>query len=104
MREKTVAHARTRRLPTSLPVPPVDNSGRSLRILFLVSAHNGLSQRSSIALSELGHEVEIAVVDSGTAMEAAVRDHDPELIVCPFLEAISNRGAGTLPRMLLRPR
>ena len=58
----------------------------SLRILFLVSAHNGLSQRAWIALTELGHEVTVAVVDSAAAMEAAVREHDPQLIVCPFLK------------------
>ncbi len=57
-----------------------------LRILFLVSAHNGLSQRAWIELTELGHEVEVAVVDSAAAMEAAVGEHDPELIVCPFLK------------------
>ena len=45
----------------------------SLRILFLVSAHNGLSQRAWIALTELGHEVTVAVVASAQAMEAAVR-------------------------------
>ena len=57
-----------------------------LRILFLVSAHNSLSQRAWIALSELGHEVRVAVVDSATGMEAAVAEHQPELIVCPFLK------------------
>jgi hypothetical protein len=57
----------------------------SLRILFLVTAHNGLSQRAWIELSELGHEVAVAVVDSAAAMQAAVRDHDPQLIVCRFL-------------------
>ena len=44
----------------------------SLRILFLVSAHNSLSQRAWIALTELGHDVAVAVVDSAAAMEAAV--------------------------------
>jgi putative two-component system protein, hydrogenase maturation factor HypX/HoxX len=58
----------------------------SLRILFLVSAHNGLSQRAWIELSELGHEVTVAVVDSAAAMETAVVEHDPELIVCPMLK------------------
>ena len=43
-------------------------------ILFLVSAHNGLSQRAWIALTELGHDVAVAVVDSAAAMEAAVAD------------------------------
>ncbi|MGZ4243759.1 MAG: hydrogenase maturation protein [Solirubrobacteraceae bacterium] len=61
---------------------------RSLRILFLVSAHNGLSQRAWIALTELGHEVDVAVVDSPSAMEAAVGARDPDLIVCPFLKTL----------------
>ena len=61
---------------------------RSLRILFLVSAHNSLSQRAYIALTELGHEVAVAVVDSGAAMEAAVLRHRPELIVCPMLKKL----------------
>ena len=61
---------------------------RSLRILFLVSAHNGLSQRAWIALTERGHDVTVAVVDSAAAMEAAAREHDPQLIVCPFLKQI----------------
>lgn len=56
------------------------------RVLFLVSAHNGLSQRAYIALTELGHEVAVAVVDSAAQMEAAVRRHRPELIVCPMLK------------------
>ena len=78
--------------PASVELSPrVDPRGRLgrrcalLRILFLVSAHNGLSQRAWIALTELGHRVEVAVVGSAAAMEAAVRAHDPELIVCPFL-------------------
>jgi putative two-component system protein, hydrogenase maturation factor HypX/HoxX len=56
------------------------------RILFLVSAHNGLSQRAWVALTELGYEVEVAVVDCDAEMEAAVAQHRPELIVCPFLK------------------
>ena len=63
-------------------------SARSLRILFLVSAHNSLSQRAWIALTELGHEVTVAVVDSAAAMEAAVGAHRPQLIVCPFLKTL----------------
>jgi putative two-component system protein, hydrogenase maturation factor HypX/HoxX len=56
------------------------------RILFLVSAHNGLSQRAWVALTELGHEVAVAVVDCDAEMEAAVAEHRPELIACPFLK------------------
>jgi putative two-component system hydrogenase maturation factor HypX/HoxX len=58
----------------------------SKRVLFLVSAHNSLSQRAWVELTELGHEVTVAVVDSGAAMEAAVMLHDPQLIVCPMLK------------------
>jgi putative two-component system protein, hydrogenase maturation factor HypX/HoxX len=60
----------------------------SRRILFLVSAHNSLSQRAYIALTELGHRVEVAVVDGAEAMEAAVASHRPELIVCPMLKKL----------------
>ena len=58
------------------------------RSCFLVSAHNSLSQRAFIALTELGHRVTVEVVDSGEAMEAAVERHRPELIVCPMLKKI----------------
>ena len=88
MRKNTATHGRRPEFLTSIAAPPVGASERSLRILFLVSAHNGLSQCSWLALTELGHNVEVAVVDSGAAMEAAVRDHDPELIVCPFLKTM----------------
>ena len=59
-----------------------------MQILFLVSAHNSLSQRAWIALTELGHQVAVAVVDSASAMETAVRAHAPDLIVCPFLKTM----------------
>ena len=59
-----------------------------MQILFLVSAHNSLSQRAWIALTELDHDVAVAVVDSPSAMEAAVRAHAPDLIVCPFLKTM----------------
>lgn len=65
-----------------------DEPTRPLRVLFLVSAHNGLSQRTLIVLSELGHQVTVAVVDRVEAMKAAVDEHDPELIVCPFLKTM----------------
>src|ERR1700749_4174672 len=60
----------------------------SLRILFLVSSHNGLSQRALVALTELGHEVAVATVDSAAEMQAAADEHRPDLIVCPFLKKL----------------
>ena len=59
-----------------------------MRILFLVSAHNSLSQLAQIALTEEGHEISVAVVSTGLEMEAAVARHRPQLIVCPMLKAI----------------
>ena len=56
------------------------------RILFLVSAHNSLSQRAYVELTERGHDVDVEVVDDAAAMEAAVARHRPELIVCPMLK------------------
>ena len=83
-----VRDAPIRDFSRSMPAWAAGESDRSLRILFLVSAHNGLSQRAAIALRELGHQVAVAVVDSAAMMEAAVREHDPELIVCPFLKTM----------------
>jgi putative two-component system hydrogenase maturation factor HypX/HoxX len=61
-------------------------ANNGLKVLFLVSAHNSLSQRAYIALTELGHDVTVQVVSAGHEMEAAVAQHQPELIVCPMLK------------------
>jgi putative two-component system hydrogenase maturation factor HypX/HoxX len=73
----------------------------ALRILFLVSAHNSLSQRAEIALTELGHSVDVAVVETGEAMEAAVARHRPELIVCPMLKKIIPESVWSRHRCLI---
>ena len=77
-----------------------------MRVLFLVSAHNSLSQRAWIALTERGHDVTVAVVDSAAAMEAAVSEHRPQLIVCPMLKKLipeSIWSAASLPDRAPRP-
>jgi putative two-component system protein, hydrogenase maturation factor HypX/HoxX len=71
------------RLRGELPTPVVE---KPLRILFVTSAHNSLSQRAYIALTEMGHEVTVQVVDSPELIEAAAGAHDPHLIVCPMLK------------------
>jgi putative two-component system protein, hydrogenase maturation factor HypX/HoxX len=86
MLEGTVTYAPILEPPRSIPTPTSRESRTQLRVLFLVSAHNGLSQRAWIALRGQGHAVEVAVVDSSEAMEAADAEHDPDLIVCPFLK------------------
>lgn len=58
----------------------------ALRILFLCSAHNGLSQRAWAELNARGHRVAVAVVADAEAMRAAVRREQPELIVAPMLK------------------
>ncbi len=68
--------------------PDAPRAERPLRILFLASAHNSLSQRVLVALTEVGHDVTVEVVESGEAIEAAVARHAPELIVCPMLKTI----------------
>jgi putative two-component system hydrogenase maturation factor HypX/HoxX len=75
--------ARATRLAPAAPL-----AERPLRILFLVSAHNSLSQRVFVALTDLGHDVSVEVVDSSAPIEAAVARHTPELIVCPMLKSI----------------
>ena len=72
-----------------------------MRILFLVSAHNSLSQRAWIALTELGHDVDVAVVDSGEAMEAAVAVQRPDLVVCPMLKKLIPESVWSTHRCLV---
>ncbi|HUA72744.1 MAG TPA: hydrogenase maturation protein [Solirubrobacteraceae bacterium] len=66
-----------------VPTPVVENP---LRILFVTSAHNSLSQRAYIALTEMGHEVTVQVVDSTELIESAAEVHKPDLVVCPMLK------------------
>ena len=66
-----------------VPAPAAENP---LRILFVTSAHNSLSQRCYIALTEMGHEVTVQVVDSSDLIESAVEVHKPDLVVCPMLK------------------
>jgi putative two-component system hydrogenase maturation factor HypX/HoxX len=73
----------------------------SLRILFLVSSHNGLSQRALVALTELGHEVTVAIVDSAAEMQAAADEHCPDLIVCPFLRKMIPESVWSKHRCLI---
>ncbi len=79
--------------------PPL--AAPALRVLFVTSAHNSLSQRALVALSELGHRIAVEVVDSGEAIEAAVARHRPELIVCPMLKTFIPDSVWTKHRCLI---
>jgi len=57
-----------------------------MRILFITSAHNSLSQRLLIELEERGHAIELALATSDSTMVGAVAQHAPELIIAPMLK------------------
>ena len=57
-----------------------------MRILFLTSAHNSLSQRLLIELGERGHEMTVCVAATSEAMIAAATREAPELIIAPMLK------------------
>jgi putative two-component system protein, hydrogenase maturation factor HypX/HoxX len=71
------------RLRGEVPTPVAE---KPLRILFVTSAHNSLSQRCYIALTEMGHDVTVHVVDSSELIESAVEVQNPDLVVCPMLK------------------
>ncbi|HEY9134071.1 MAG TPA: enoyl-CoA hydratase-related protein [Dyella sp.] len=58
-----------------------------MRILFLCSRHNGLSQRAQVLLEELGHHLDIVEVVHGAQMEAAAERFRPDVILAPMLTA-----------------
>ena len=57
-----------------------------MRILFLTSAHNSLSQRLLIELGERGHEIRVCIAATGEAMVAAISHEAPDLILAPMLK------------------
>ena len=57
-----------------------------MRILFLTSAHNSLSQRLFVELTERGHEIRVSVVANGEEMIEAAEQHAPDLIIAPMLK------------------
>ena len=57
-----------------------------MRILLLVTAFNGLTQRAWCSLREAGHDVGVQLATSSHDMIEGTRAADPELIICPFLK------------------
>ena len=58
-----------------------------MKILFLTTAHNSLSQRLLIELTGRGHEVAGALASSDEAMLKGVAENHPDLIIAPMLKA-----------------
>lgn len=57
-----------------------------MKILFIVTSFNGLSQRAWIELDRLNHQVKVHVASSSESMERAVITYEPELIIAPYLK------------------
>lgn len=57
-----------------------------MRILFLTSAHNSLSQRAQVELWERDHEVTVELALSDEVMLEAATSYEPDLIVAPMLK------------------
>ncbi len=57
-----------------------------MKILFLTTAFNGMAHRAWIELDRLNHQARVQIATSPEAMEAAVDEFDPELIIAPFLK------------------
>ena len=62
-----------------------------MRILLLSSAYNSLTQHAHIELKGLGHNVGVAVGTTGDAMRDAVRQFQPDLVLCPMLAQVIPR-------------
>lgn len=77
-----------------------------MRILLLVSAYNGLTQRVWCDLKEAGHEVGVllAPVHDDADLVAAVDDIAPDLILCPFLKhRVPQQVWGRYPTVVIHP-
>lgn len=58
-----------------------------MRILFIASSHNGLSQRLQCELEDDGHFIEIAIFQSANQIVEIVEHCSPDLILAPFLKS-----------------
>jgi putative two-component system hydrogenase maturation factor HypX/HoxX len=67
-----------------LAVPPWNT--QHMRILFITTAHNSLSQRLEIELRQRGHAIALCVGGSPDSMLEAVQRARPDLILAPMLK------------------
>src|SRR6266567_8398921 len=59
-----------------------------MKIVFLTTAHNSLSQRAYVELVDRGHTVIVAIASSAEVMIEAVNREHPDLIVAPMLRKV----------------
>jgi putative two-component system protein, hydrogenase maturation factor HypX/HoxX len=61
-----------------------------MKILFLTSAHNSLSQRLFTELTERGHTLAVALATSEEAMVTAVAQQEPDVIIKGSISTLLN--------------
>jgi len=57
-----------------------------VKVLLISTAHNSLSQRVLVELTDRGHSAEVCLASSDTDMVSAVNFFKPDIIICPFLK------------------
>lgn len=57
-----------------------------MKILFITTAHNSMSQRMFVELTDRGYKVEIHITTTKCDMIKTVQNQNPDLIICPFLK------------------
>lgn len=72
-----------------------------MRILFLTSAHNSLSQRLFVELTDRGHEIRVKVVAKSDEMIEAAAREAPDLIIAPMLKIAIPREVHSRYRCLI---
>ncbi|MEV5282848.1 hydrogenase maturation protein [Streptomyces sp. NPDC051993] len=58
-----------------------------MHILLIASAFNSLAQRAHAELREHGHTVAVEIARDDESLRAAVRHHEPDLLVAPMLKS-----------------
>src|SRR5260370_24984538 len=59
-----------------------------MHILFVTTAHNSLSQRLALELSERGHTSSVCLATSAERMIQAADGEQPDLILPPMLKSV----------------
>lgn len=58
-----------------------------MKILFIISSFNGLSQRAWVELDRINHQVKIHLASTQKKMIDAVSEYEPDLVIAPYLKA-----------------
>ena len=56
-----------------------------MKVLFIITSFNGMSQRAWVELDRLNHQVKIHIVSTAEKLIDAVNGYEPDLIIAPYL-------------------